>query len=83
MLKDGYKFAAPPLVLGAVAAALGWRKAATALLLAGSFVVYFFRDPDRVVPGDPGVVVSPADGRSRRGGYRGGQSAAEYARAIV
>ncbi len=63
MLKDGYKFAAPPLALGAVAAALGWRKAATALLLAGSFVVYFFRDPDRVVPGDPGVVVSPADGR--------------------
>src|ERR1700722_10996294 len=77
MLKDGYKFAAPPLALGAVAAALGWRKAATALLLAGSFVVYFFRDPDRIVPGDPGVVVSPADGRvmevaSERCGDRAG-----------
>ncbi len=63
MVKDRYKFAAPPLALGVLAAALGWRKAATAFLLAGSFVVYFFRDPDRIVPNDPNVVVSPADGR--------------------
>ncbi len=27
------------------------------------FVVYFFRDPDRIVPGAPRTVVSPADGR--------------------
>ena len=29
--------------------------------LAG-FMAYFFRDPDRRVPADPGAVVSPADG---------------------
>lgn len=27
------------------------------------FVLFFFRDPDRQVPGRPGAVVSPADGR--------------------
>ena len=63
MVRDGYKFAVPPLVLGAAAAALGWRATAATLLSAGAFVVYFFRDPQRVPPGDPGVVVSPADGR--------------------
>ncbi len=28
----------------------------------GLFVFYFFRDPERTIPSDPGVVVSPADG---------------------
>jgi phosphatidylserine decarboxylase len=63
MVRDGYKFAVPPLVLGAAAAALRWRTAAATLLSAGAFVAYFFRDPHRVPPGDPDVVVSPADGR--------------------
>jgi phosphatidylserine decarboxylase len=63
MVRDGYKFAVPPLVFGMAAAALGWRATAAALLSAGAFVVYFFRDPQRVPPGDSGVVVSPADGR--------------------
>jgi phosphatidylserine decarboxylase len=27
------------------------------------FVFYFFRDPERVIPTEPGAVVSPADGR--------------------
>ncbi len=63
MVRDGYKFAVPPLVFGMAAAALGWRATAAALLSAGAFVVYFFRDPKRVPPGDSGVVVSPADGR--------------------
>jgi phosphatidylserine decarboxylase len=63
MVRDGYKFAVPPIVLGAAAAAFGWRATAATLLSAGALVAYFFRDPQRVPPGDPGVVVSPADGR--------------------
>jgi phosphatidylserine decarboxylase len=63
MVRDGYKFAMPPIVLGAAAAAFGWRATAATLLSAGALVAYFFRDPQRVPPGDPGVVVSPADGR--------------------
>jgi len=71
MHPEGYKFAAPP-VLAAIAAEayarlLGagrWLDAAAAVLLAlGLFVMYFFRDPERVIPGDPDAVVSPADGR--------------------
>ena len=63
MVRDGYKFAAPPLALGVAAAALGWRVTAATLLSASAFVAYFFRDPQRIPPADPGVVVSPADGR--------------------
>ncbi len=63
MVRDGYKFALPPLLLGVLALFLGWRTPAILLLALGLFVVYFFRDPERVPPTDPGVVVSPADGR--------------------
>ena len=45
------------LVLGILFEPLGW---AGALVTAWS--VYFFRDPDRVTPERPGLVVSPADG---------------------
>lgn len=63
MVRDGYKFALPPLLLGVLALFLGWRTPAILLLALGLFVVYFFRDPERVPPSEPGVVVSPADGR--------------------
>lgn len=62
MVKDGYRFALPPLILGIVLLAfrLWW---AAVLVVFGLFVLYFFRDPERQVPGDPEAVVSPADGR--------------------
>jgi len=63
MVRDGYKFAAPPLVLGVVAGLFGWTVACVILFLLGAFVVYFFRDPKRVPPADPLAVVSPGDGR--------------------
>ena len=63
MVSDGYKFAAPPLVLGLLALVPGWHWLAGILLFLGIFVLYFFRDPDRVAPASPDAVVSPADGR--------------------
>lgn len=36
---------------------------ALAALVVTVFVVFFFRDPDRIVPGAPKTLVSPADGR--------------------
>jgi phosphatidylserine decarboxylase len=57
-----------PFIAGAMvpAAALagarryGWAAGFAAL---GAFLTYFFRDPERVVPTDAGLIVSPADGR--------------------
>jgi phosphatidylserine decarboxylase len=63
MVKEGYKFAVAPLGLGVLALVLRWNWAGGILLFLAAFVLYFFRDPERIVPADPAVVVSPADGR--------------------
>lgn len=63
MVKEAYKFAVPPLVLGAACLIFGWKWPAGILIFLGLFVFYFFRDPERTIPTDPGVVVAPADGR--------------------
>jgi phosphatidylserine decarboxylase len=63
MVRDGYKFVLPLLCAGIAAAALGWKVTAAVLLLFCAGVAFFFRDPERVPPSEPGVVVSPADGR--------------------
>jgi phosphatidylserine decarboxylase len=57
-----------PLLFGAgfvtlVLAQLGMKVLAWAGLLTTFCIAGFFRDPDRVIPGQPGIVVSPADGR--------------------
>ena len=63
MVRDGYKFLAPPLALGVLAAAFGWLGTAVVLLAMAAFVASFFRDPERKPPADSAAVVSPADGR--------------------
>ena len=66
MVKEGYWFGLPPLSIGGVLLAfrtpLGLTIGAVLVFLA-LFVFYFFRNPDRKIPMEPGVVVSPADGR--------------------
>ena len=63
MVRDGYKFVLPLFCAGIAAVALGWKVTAAVLLLFCAGVAFFFRDPERVPPAEPGVVVSPADGR--------------------
>jgi phosphatidylserine decarboxylase len=63
MVKEGYRFALPLVVLGLLCYFPGWRIAGALLLFFGLFILYFFRDPDRIIPSDPDAVVSPADGR--------------------
>jgi len=63
MVKEGYYFGLPLLLLGGVCFLLHLTIAAWVLVFLAAFVFSFFRDPDRVIPADRGAVVSPADGR--------------------
>jgi phosphatidylserine decarboxylase len=63
MVKEGYTFGLPPLALGGVFFLVQWYIAAGVLVFLALFVFSFFRDPERVIPAEPGAVVSPADGR--------------------
>jgi phosphatidylserine decarboxylase len=63
MIKEAYRFAVPPLLAGAICVAAYWYWLGGILIFLGLFIFYFFRDPERAIPLDPGAVVSPADGR--------------------
>jgi phosphatidylserine decarboxylase len=66
MVKEGYWFGLPLLVIGGVSLSFGSALGITigaVLVFLALFVFYFFRNPDRKIPMEPGVVVSPADGR--------------------
>jgi phosphatidylserine decarboxylase len=63
MVRDGYYYGFVMLsaaILVAWLTSLAW--AAIPMLL-GAFFLWFFRDPARLIPFDPGAVVSPADGK--------------------
>ena len=61
--RAGFPFIAAALVPAAFLVAVRRYALAAPFAALGGFVAYFFRDPERSVPQDPGVVVSPADGR--------------------
>lgn len=61
--RAGYPFIAGALVPAALCAAARRYSLAAPLAALGGFFAFFFRDPERFVPGGPGLVVAPADGR--------------------
>ena len=63
MAREGIYFLIPLAAASAIALWLEWAVAAGVIALLGLFVAYFFRDPHRAIPSDPGIIVSPADGR--------------------
>ena len=66
MAKDGYPYVIVPTLLALIALALGFWYVAIPLLLIATFMAYFFRDPERDIPTEPNIIVSPADGRVTR-----------------
>jgi phosphatidylserine decarboxylase len=63
IVKDAIVFLVPLLILTLASFALGMPVAGIFLLLLCAFVAFFFRNPRRVIPEDPEIIVSPADGR--------------------
>jgi len=67
-----------PFIAAALVPAAGLAIARRPVLAAsfaalGGFFAYFFRDPDRSVPQDPALVVSPADGKVMIAGLSDGR----------
>jgi phosphatidylserine decarboxylase len=58
---DGWKFVAIAVVATVILFLL-WQPAGWAALILTSWIAYFFRDPWRVTPTRPGLIISPADG---------------------
>jgi phosphatidylserine decarboxylase len=63
MVKEGYWTGIPLLGGGIVGMLLGSYGIPIVLFFLAAFTFYFFRDPERAIPGGPGDIVSPADGR--------------------
>jgi phosphatidylserine decarboxylase len=70
MVREGYTFGLPPLLIGLLLLVYGnaagknvFFAAGFAFVLLGLFVFSFFRNPDRMIPTEPGLIVAPADGR--------------------
>ena len=63
MVKEGYYFGLPLLAGSCVEFLFHWNVLAGTLLFLALFVFSFFRNPERVIPSEPGAIVSPGDGR--------------------
>lgn len=63
MVPDGYYYAIPLLGAAGILAWLAGPLWAVLPLLLSIFLLWFFRDPQRIIPDIPGAVVSPADGK--------------------
>lgn len=60
---EGLPFAIPLLILGVALWVFGMRYPACFFTILTIFVLWFFRNPERVAPQDLSAVISPADGR--------------------
>jgi len=61
--REGYPFILLFAFITLVFALLGWSILTVLVLALTLFTIYFFRNPERTVPGEENAVVSPADGK--------------------
>lgn len=66
MVKDGIPFAAVPFLVAIGFALFGYWIFAAIFAALAAFMVFFFRNPKRVIPDGPNLVVSAADGKVTR-----------------
>jgi len=66
LVKESIPFIVVPLILGLVSLAFGLWIVFGLFVFVVLFMAFFFRDPNREVPGDADIVVAPADGRVTR-----------------
>jgi len=59
----GWPFVTAALLPAAASFVVGWPVPGAMFTVLAIFFLFFFRDPDRQIPADSGVVVAPADGR--------------------
>lgn len=63
MVRDGYYYGLASIAAAVLLAWLTSPPWAALPLAFGAFFLWFFRDPERIVPTTPGAIVSPADGK--------------------
>jgi len=63
LAREGWPFIALAVVVAVALTYVHWWVVAALAWICVLFIVQFFRDPPRVVPPQPNIVVSPADGR--------------------
>ena len=63
MVRDGYRFVLPLLILTGISAFFHQPILTGILVLLTAFTAFFFRNPQRRIPTDANLVVSPADGK--------------------
>jgi phosphatidylserine decarboxylase len=66
IVRESIPYIVVPLVLSVAATVFGLWYVGLLFFLVALFMAFFFRDPKRVPPTDPDVIVSPADGRVTR-----------------
>jgi len=61
--KEGLPFLIPSALLTLVLAVMGWKWLTFFGIFCIIFIAFFFRNPKRIIPTLPNIVISPADGR--------------------
>ncbi len=63
IVREGFRVILPLAAITAILAAVGLSRTAGFFFLLTAFTLWFFRNPERTIPDEDKVVVSPADGK--------------------